>query len=424
MVEIDDIDSREALETWLKDKPRDWSVAIAARAAMRVMPMWWDWTLKSTAARERGFTALPVLQTLNTTLLAASSPSEDVQAFDEKTIGISAALARTFAARARAAAVDAVVSATITANSSTIGKIGAAADCARAAYDVAGFESWKAVGQDCFTLTTDRNVMRRSLWGESRNPLADEWEGVKALAPEERWAFWLAWYDAALKGDPLPDALLLEIAKIDAEDWDKGPAHVNPIINEMWRGFAESANTEEEALRAEVDQAARTRGASKSAIASVQRALADNRKSLPPTLDALQEFILLEMKRWQESNELNATMPDECKRQVRVLLTMYEALEGIGAQIPETGVATEEEAEAVIGLGQLYANKVKELPREKAGHIVEGTFVAASAGLLTMIGLSPWASLAVGAITFARPDANQIIGVAKALITRETDTGA
>ncbi|MGF1605751.1 MAG: hypothetical protein ACFB22_05385, partial [Rhodothalassiaceae bacterium] len=33
------IDSEEALEAWLRDKPTDWSVAIAARAALRVLPL-------------------------------------------------------------------------------------------------------------------------------------------------------------------------------------------------------------------------------------------------------------------------------------------------------------------------------------------------------------------------------------------------
>ncbi|MFT5614458.1 MAG: hypothetical protein ACI8Q6_001735, partial [Granulosicoccus sp.] len=73
MIKIEDIVERDSLQNWLTDWPasqgldevtsRQIAVTIAHRAAMRVMPIWWRYTL-SKQARKRDLTALVVLRSL------------------------------------------------------------------------------------------------------------------------------------------------------------------------------------------------------------------------------------------------------------------------------------------------------------------------------------------------------------------------
>ena len=61
MVEIADIKDRQSLEAWLKEQPRESAVALTHRAAMRVLPLYWDWVQNDAKARKGDLTALPVL---------------------------------------------------------------------------------------------------------------------------------------------------------------------------------------------------------------------------------------------------------------------------------------------------------------------------------------------------------------------------
>lgn len=62
MVEIADIEDRDSLWGWLEDQPREVSVWIAHRSAMRLLPLWWDFVQRPADAKKGDLTALPVLR--------------------------------------------------------------------------------------------------------------------------------------------------------------------------------------------------------------------------------------------------------------------------------------------------------------------------------------------------------------------------
>ena len=94
--------------------------------------------------------------------------------------------------------------------------------------------------QDCALLAEGAAPLTAPLWHGEDNPFADIWAMTKTKVPQQAegdWAFWLSWYQNQLDGTPMPDQLLLAIAKIDPKTWDKGAQEVNPIVNEMWREY-------------------------------------------------------------------------------------------------------------------------------------------------------------------------------------------
>ena len=46
------------------------------------------------------------------------------------------------------------------------------------------------------------------------------------------WSFWILWYERVLAGwDTLPDALAPIFNRLTEDDWEKGPAHINPLFD-------------------------------------------------------------------------------------------------------------------------------------------------------------------------------------------------
>jgi len=62
------------------------------------------------------------------------------------------------------------------------------------------------------------------------------------------WGFWIKWYDSVLAGKPLNGDMLIEIARIKDEDWDKGEAHIAQMIAKIEGRYAVIASPYPELL--------------------------------------------------------------------------------------------------------------------------------------------------------------------------------
>ncbi len=245
---VKDIKDRESLQAWLEALPqgteaereeaRRWAVAIAHRAAMRVLPVFWGWSL-SAPARKREVTALPILRSSLVSGVAAirlTSEINSANAFAARAIHVP----KNALALRRAQAYQA---------SNAVEATSMAADVA-AAFDTAtyvanavgavGFSTtnsarrFKMVRADCSALSQNEALDLMPLW-QDENRLTQLWADTspQILAQGEGWRFWVDWYDNALHGRPQDDDLLTKIALIASEDWDKGADHVNALIRRI-----------------------------------------------------------------------------------------------------------------------------------------------------------------------------------------------
>ncbi len=100
---------------------------------------------------------------------------------------------------------------------------------------------WKAVRFDC-TVHKGGNGFAAPLWPMFQDPL--HWLDLKKRLLEDSqvdWSFWVDWYDELMHGKVRSNSeweMLKEIVLIDNEDWEQGPAHINPMIAEIVERYA------------------------------------------------------------------------------------------------------------------------------------------------------------------------------------------
>ncbi|HGG64922.1 MAG TPA: hypothetical protein ENK34_10170 [Rhodobacteraceae bacterium] len=272
MVKVSEIKDRESLEEWLLDRPEDetkkFAISIAHRAAMRVLPVYWEWVERSELAKKHELTALPVLLCNFTSGIACKMPTPEIRdaadlafsfattdtsvvsadiasAADESDTGVGSS------AKAAIAAAETVYETGI-----HVATIASAADIASdSVAEVVSCDStsafWQQIRTDCAALETEDMVLAAPLWNGDENPFQTEWEAVRNSLPvatsartEETargalpvdWSFWINWYQDALEGREPDWDMLYEIALIPDEDWQKGPEHIN---NEVIAGIVE-----------------------------------------------------------------------------------------------------------------------------------------------------------------------------------------
>jgi len=179
--------------------------------------------------------------------------------------------------------------------------------------------------------------------------------------------FWADWYEGYLTGQPLDIDLLEQVALIPSKDWDKGDDHVNGIIAAIYDEWRAGPGKFAQALAA-------VPPAVPEAVAAVQRAVVQNRAALPPTFDALEGLIALEVERLQGRNYTSDLDRDESIRLIGVFLTLLEAVQRLRAAVPKQGAPSDGEAAQIVGLLALYKQKCAEWPRANADDMVDGTY--------------------------------------------------
>ena len=253
MVEISEIKDRETLKEWLETQPRPTSVAIAHRAAMRVLPLYWDWVIRDS---KRDLTALPVLRQVLIAGVATVYPTPAIRSADA------------------AAALSA------------LSAVAAAANAAFSDF-AAHAAMWHEFRSDCTTLGNNKTPGVWPLWTEQDNPLQSRWDSIKNTAskPDANgvdWSFWITWYDNALTGKPQNWPMLRDIALIGPDTWDKGPEVVNPLIAEIETEYEKKP---EKPL-------------------SPKQTLAANANVIHQQLDTLKLFVENEIARLREPNDI------------------------------------------------------------------------------------------------------------------------
>jgi hypothetical protein len=239
-----EIYTREQLWAWRQEQPREVSIAFAARAALRVLPILWG----AQAGVEDDFLADVVLWVFRATALAwaaAKYPSQATRLRSARAFGAVAVRAdtvRTAAARAAAmAAADAVRTVHESMNAATAVGVSAATtaaiDAAATAVTAANNHAfWSAISFDATRVEAGvaaSVIAGLPLWPQDQpDELQSLWQEMRTalLAAGEYWDVWTDWYEARIAGGVGDEEHELAYLRIEEGLWDQGPAAVNAEI--------------------------------------------------------------------------------------------------------------------------------------------------------------------------------------------------
>ena len=247
-----EITNRKELEAWLEDQPREVAVAIAARAAWRVVPLFMRLVVNWPDKRNLDDDVQSWFRCILTPGVAVVYPTPE--------IGDAVAVAAATASDASVAGYDyAVVAYSVYAAAETYAFSGvqAADAAAKAVYAVAYAADfiadgapnkdefvedsmtalWKTVSTDCASI--ERGVAPVDLFAspvwESKMPVAvaNFEQDFAAWLQGGPLAFWARLYEDVRDGKRLNFEMLRDIALIPDEDWQKGAAHMASLIAEV-----------------------------------------------------------------------------------------------------------------------------------------------------------------------------------------------
>jgi len=257
--QLAEFNNREDLERWLKDRPREDVVVIAARAALRVLPLLVT-ALDEDAKAHRATIVMPTFRAMAAPWVTAVGPTQGAEVRTAAAFAATAAVraanafaggAATAAAVARAAAVAARAAAYAP------DAARAAADAARTAANVAAFAAgatdfaaaaaaananaaanaddalWRTLRTEMAALENDTNVAGWELWPDGSPYWFEEsWRDLKAhlLATNEGWEVWTDWYEDRLHDRRFNKALEEARVLMHDEIWEHGPNVVNAQI--------------------------------------------------------------------------------------------------------------------------------------------------------------------------------------------------
>jgi hypothetical protein len=241
-----DFSTLEEIGFWLAairpdERCREVAVALAARVALRVLPL----VIRTPNGKPRegehlSRFALPVFRAVVVPCAASWRPARAA----ELTSAASAAVRATMSAiqdqsvNASCASANAVTTLdpTVVANAAA-GAINAARSAARSAGGLDAFD--RALNEDAAVIDggcSGVDLIGQSLWmSEQPNWPENRWRELKdaLLQTNQGWEVWTEWYEARLAGDaarPPNEALEVARATIPDEIWRQGPAVVNGEI--------------------------------------------------------------------------------------------------------------------------------------------------------------------------------------------------
>ncbi|AXS39920.1 hypothetical protein [Breoghania sp. L-A4] len=252
---------RDEFERWLKTQPREVSLAIASRAALRVMPLL-GIILEVEELDDAGWfgsvVLLPLLRGMALPWAAAIYPAhgrEFAASATANTVSASAASNAAYtAARAANAAFAAANAAAAAAYSAVAAENDAyAANAVSAAADAYGTARAAAAAAAARAAAADRKWIEAGgsaadlgvapFWPARGMPdeLRRLWERLKSeLRPlDEDWQVWTDWYEDRLRGETPVEALEVERVTLPEDLWEEGPKAVNARIRELIEGAPE-----------------------------------------------------------------------------------------------------------------------------------------------------------------------------------------
>ena len=256
MALVDEIKDEASLKAWLDTQPREVAVDIAHRAAMRVLPIYWEAVLRWQKPESR---AIPILRANLVVGAARFVPTPVIRTAAEAAHSAADATAATAATTATAATATADA-ATATAQAAQGAAYAAAYDltsddaagtaaCAATAAETKGDAIWSALRDDARQVKVKNDPGPAPLWLNGENPFAAHWQEVTERLPQDDpvWEFWRRWYKGALDGEQTLDPdLIKEIATQDEAFWEGTDDEVNARIAAIVAEFAKkrSGNAE------------------------------------------------------------------------------------------------------------------------------------------------------------------------------------
>lgn len=221
-----EITDRKSAEAWLEGQPHQVQIWFATRCALRALP-----ALQREPDEKFDHLAFASFRAILISAAAATCPATKIiQLRSAAHSAADSAYSAAAASAAASAAYSAVYSAAVPA-ASTFNAVDSADSAAYATFATV----YAAASSDGNAGTNEKWT---PLWPAEKMPenLSDLWSELKITmqATPEKWAFWLEWYEALLRGDWQNWDLILRIAKEVTEDqWDAGPERVAERIKEI-----------------------------------------------------------------------------------------------------------------------------------------------------------------------------------------------
>jgi hypothetical protein len=281
-VDVSEIKDEESLRAWLEtlparigeDEARRWAVLIAHRAAMRVLPVFWEWSFL--VPNRENLAVLIRYLYLGLVGSVYNAKEEQSLAFIANSINeIWPPFAKTIFS-----GDPSVVNPTASLGSamSAISELSELLCFSYSAFAVTSsssdripdsFNTEMAITYakgDCHFLVKNEDLRLKPLWGNV-NPFAEVWRKTRSLALGQGrgWDFWVNWYDKSLLGEPMDWKLLSVVAQMlfqeaqkHGTNWTRNVDDVNEFtarIVEQHRlaGEARSLKAEIEVLRSELE---------------------------------------------------------------------------------------------------------------------------------------------------------------------------